>query len=58
MPSRPVDDPSVRQPDITLARTLLGWEPRTGFEEGLARTIAWFAQSAVAPAYAGAGRAD
>ena len=40
---RPTDDPSVRRPDITLAREALGWEPRVGFEEGLARTIAWFA---------------
>ena len=40
---RPVDDPTVRQPDITLARTRLGWEPGVGFEEGLGRTLAWFA---------------
>jgi len=39
---RPVDDPSVRQPDITLARTALGWEPQIGYEQGLARTVAWF----------------
>ncbi len=39
---RPVDDPCVRQPDITLARTALGWEPQVGFEDGLARTITWF----------------
>jgi dTDP-glucose 4,6-dehydratase len=39
---RPTDDPTVRQPDITLARTELGWEPKVGFEEGLERTIAWF----------------
>ncbi|MCU1622023.1 MAG: rfbB [Frankiales bacterium] len=39
---RPVDDPSVRQPDISLARRELGWEPQVGFEEGLSRTIAWF----------------
>jgi dTDP-glucose 4,6-dehydratase len=38
------DDPSVRQPDITLARSLLGWEPRVPLEEGLARTIPWFRQ--------------
>lgn len=36
------DDPVRRQPDITKARTRLGWEPRIGPEEGLARTIAWF----------------
>ena len=40
----PVDDPKVRQPDITLARTLLGWEPKVDLEEGLTRTIAWFRQ--------------
>jgi dTDP-glucose 4,6-dehydratase len=39
---RPTDDPTVRQPDITLARTELGWEPKVGYEEGLSRTIAWF----------------
>jgi dTDP-glucose 4,6-dehydratase len=39
---RPVDDPTVRQPDITLARSALGWEPHTPLESGLARTIAWF----------------
>jgi dTDP-glucose 4,6-dehydratase len=38
----PVDDPKVRQPDITRARTLLGWAPRVGLEEGLAATIAYF----------------
>jgi dTDP-glucose 4,6-dehydratase len=40
---RPTDDPTVRQPDITLARTELGWEPKVGYEEGLQRTLAWFA---------------
>ncbi len=38
----PVDDPRVRQPDITLARTRLGWEPRVSLEEGLRRTIEYF----------------
>ena len=38
----PVDDPKVRQPDITRARTLLGWEPRVETEEGLRLTIEWF----------------
>jgi dTDP-glucose 4,6-dehydratase len=38
----PVDDPKVRQPDITRARTLLGWEPVVPVEEGLRRTIAFF----------------
>src|SRR5687767_11252913 len=38
----PVDDPRVRQPDITRARTLLGWEPRVPLDEGLARTLEYF----------------
>ncbi len=38
----PVDDPKVRQPDITRARTLLGWEPKVSLEEGLAKTIEYF----------------
>ncbi len=42
----PVDDPKVRQPDITRARTLLGWEPVVPVEEGLQRTIAFFRGSA------------
>ena len=39
---RPDDDPSVRRPDLTLARRELGWEPVTPFREGLARTVRWF----------------
>ena len=35
----PTDDPQVRQPDITLARDLLGWEPEIELHEGLARTL-------------------
>jgi dTDP-glucose 4,6-dehydratase len=38
----PQDDPRVRQPDITRARTLLGWEPRVELDEGLGKTIEWF----------------
>jgi dTDP-glucose 4,6-dehydratase len=38
----PVDDPRVRQPDITKARTKLGWEPKVKLEDGLARTIEYF----------------
>jgi dTDP-glucose 4,6-dehydratase len=38
----PVDDPKVRQPDITRARAVLGWEPRIDVDEGLFRTIDWF----------------
>lgn len=39
----PTDDPKVRQPDITRARTLLGWEPKVDLEQGLTRTIEYFA---------------
>ena len=38
----PVDDPKVRQPDITRARTLLGWEPQVQLAEGLAKTLEYF----------------
>lgn len=41
---RPEDDPSIRQPDTTLARRELGWEPAVPLEDGLQRTIAWFVQ--------------
>ncbi len=43
----PQDDPKVRQPDITLAKTLLQWEPKTTLEDGLTRIIAWFRQNLV-----------
>ena len=39
---RPEDDPTVRQPDITIARDQLGWEPQVGIEDALKRTVAWF----------------
>ena len=38
----PEDDPKVRQPDISLARKLLGWEPKVPREEGLSRTLEYF----------------
>ncbi|MFT5469727.1 MAG: dTDP-glucose 4,6-dehydratase [Verrucomicrobiales bacterium] len=38
----PVDDPKIRQPDITQAQQLLGWEPKVTFEEGIGQTIAYF----------------
>ncbi len=38
----PVDDPQVRQPDITRARDLLGWEPQVDLGEGLPRTVEYF----------------
>ena len=40
----PTDDPQVRQPDITRARTLLGWEPKVPLEAGLTSTIDYFRQ--------------
>ena len=41
---RPVDDPMQRKPDLTLARSVLGWEPEITLDEGLARTTEWFAK--------------
>jgi dTDP-glucose 4,6-dehydratase len=38
----PTDDPKQRRPDITRARTLLGWEPKVQLEEGLVKTIDYF----------------
>jgi nucleoside-diphosphate-sugar epimerase len=40
----PVDDPTQRKPDITLARTLLGWEPAVNLREGIEKTAAYFRQ--------------
>jgi len=42
VPLPTADDPKQRRPDITKARTLLGWEPRVPLEEGLKETIAYF----------------
>jgi dTDP-glucose 4,6-dehydratase len=39
---RPEDDPQVRRPDTTLARSKLGWRAQTKPEEGIARTVAWY----------------
>jgi UDP-glucuronate decarboxylase len=39
----PLDDPKQRRPDITLARELLDWQPRVPLDEGLSRTISYFA---------------
>ena len=38
----PVDDPKVRQPDITRAKTILGWEPKVDFDKGIRETIEFF----------------
>ncbi len=42
--SLPSDDPTQRRPDITLAKKMLGWEPRIQLEEGLKKTIPYFEQ--------------
>jgi dTDP-glucose 4,6-dehydratase len=42
---RPVDDPTVRRPDIDYARRALGWEPKVPLQEGLERTLPWFRQA-------------
>jgi dTDP-glucose 4,6-dehydratase len=39
---RPEDDPTIRRPDISLARAVLGWEPKVDLADGLRRTIDWF----------------
>jgi dTDP-glucose 4,6-dehydratase len=39
---RPQDDPHVRQPDITLARAVLDWEPQIPIRDGMTQTVAWF----------------
>jgi dTDP-glucose 4,6-dehydratase len=44
----PVDDPRVRRPDTTRAAELLGWQPRVSIEEGLKRTLEWFASQPAA----------
>jgi UDP-glucuronate decarboxylase len=38
----PEDDPMQRQPDIALAKKILGWEPKIALEEGLQKTIDYF----------------
>jgi len=45
----PEDDPKIRQPDITKARNLLGWEPKVGRSEGLKRTLDYFMNELQAP---------
>lgn len=45
----PKDDPKVRRPDITRARSVLGWEPRVGLREGLEQTHAWLCRELARP---------
>jgi dTDP-glucose 4,6-dehydratase len=47
----PQDDPKQRQPDITRARTLLGWQPQVDLEEGLAKTVGYFKSKLAAEAH-------
>lgn len=49
---RPVDDPTIRQPDTTLAQAVLAWEPQVAVEDGLLRTIEWFRSQEQAQAFA------
>jgi dTDP-glucose 4,6-dehydratase len=48
----PTDDPTRRQPVITRAREQLGWFPVVSIEEGLGRTVAWFAEQSRQPSLA------
>jgi UDP-glucuronate decarboxylase len=50
----PEDDPKVRQPDISLAKAKLGWEPKVDIHDALVRTVEWF-KSAMNP---GSGAKD
>jgi dTDP-glucose 4,6-dehydratase len=43
---RPVDDPEVRQPDLTVAERELDWRAQVPLREGLERTVAWFREQA------------
>lgn len=45
----PQDDPKQRRPDITMAKTLLHWEPRIYLKQGLQKTIAWFQNECETP---------
>jgi len=52
----PEDDPKVRQPDITRARTLLNWEPKVDLDTGLARTLEYFQAKVIGGVSHGGGR--
>ena len=53
----PQDDPKVRQPDISRARSLLGWEPQVALREGVGRTIEYF-KTKLVPQYLKSASAD
>jgi dTDP-glucose 4,6-dehydratase len=55
---RPVDDPQVRVPDISLAAARLHWWPQVTMKDGLVRTIGWFEQFAVEPGLVRAGKSS
>jgi nucleoside-diphosphate-sugar epimerase len=44
----PIDDPSRRRPDLSRARRLIDWKPRTSLREGVMRTIAWYRKNHLA----------
>jgi UDP-glucuronate decarboxylase len=54
----PKDDPQRRRPDIARAKKLLGWEPKVTLEQGLAPTIAWFAEHLEAEGSRSGNRAE
>jgi dTDP-glucose 4,6-dehydratase len=45
----PIDDPKVRQPDISLARRTLDWKPRVSLRQGLTRTVRYFRRKVASP---------
>ena len=47
----PEDDPRQRRPDLTRARKLLNWQPRTSLDAGLTKTIAYFRERLSPPGY-------
>ena len=52
----PTDDPMQRQPDISLARAKLGWDPKVQLDQGLRRTIAYFEELLSLGSFAAAQR--
>jgi dTDP-glucose 4,6-dehydratase len=50
---RPLDEPSERRPDVSLASRVLGWEPQVSFRDGLSRTVDWFRHEGLQPSSQG-----